>query len=71
MGIRRAHREGVARGRRLYFKISMPLDLANGFTMVVFFLDGSILVNHPFVLFLRSKCYGMVEREFFCSCRVE
>jgi hypothetical protein len=33
--------------------------------MVVFFLDGSTLVDHPFVLFLRSKCYGMVEREFF------
>ncbi len=48
------------------FPLATPLDLANGFTMVVFFLDGSTLVNHPFVLFLRSKCYGMVEREFFC-----
>ena len=53
------------------FPLATPLDPANGFTMVVFFLDGSTLVNHPFVLFLRSKCYGMVEREFFCSCRVE
>jgi len=37
MGPRRAHREGVARGGGGYFKISMPLDLANGFSMVIFF----------------------------------
>jgi hypothetical protein len=49
MGIRRAHREGVARGRRLYFKISMPLDLANGFTMVIFFF---------FAVFCETKYYG-------------
>jgi len=41
--------------------------------MVVFILDGSTLVDHPFVLFLRSKCYGMVEWEFFVRvfCYVE
>ena len=58
--LRRWYREGFAS-----FPLATPLDPANGFTMVVFFLDGSILVNHPFVLFLHSKCYGMVEREFF------
>ena len=43
MGPWQAHREGVAWGGRLYFKISMPLDLANGFTMVIFFFSLSLL----------------------------
>jgi hypothetical protein len=37
MGTRQARREVIARGGRLNFKIFMPLDLANGFTMVLFF----------------------------------
>jgi hypothetical protein len=32
------------------FPLATPLDPANGFTMVVFFLDGSTLVDQPFVL---------------------
>ena len=43
----------------------MPQRPASGSTMVVFFAGLFALVDHPFVLFLRSKCYGMVEREFF------
>jgi hypothetical protein len=43
---RRCYREGFAS-----FPLATPLDPANGFTMVVFFLDGSTLVDQPFVLF--------------------
>ena len=45
MGPRRAHRKGVARGGWLYFKISMQLDLANGFTMVIFFFSAKSIVS--------------------------
>jgi hypothetical protein len=42
----RWYREGFAS-----FPLATPLDPANSFTMVVFFLDGSTLVDQPFVLF--------------------
>jgi hypothetical protein len=50
------------------FPLATLLDPGNSFTMVVFLLDDATLVDHPFVLFLRSKCYRMVESEFFCLC---
>ena len=51
------------------FPLATPLDPANGFTMVVFFLDGLTLVDHPFVrkkvsVYIGIQCWVLFWKSF-------
>jgi len=51
---------------RLEMQKAMPLDRRPTPPWWCSLLDGSTLVSHLFVLFLCSKCYGMVDKREFC-----
>ena len=51
---------------RLEMQKAMPLDRRPTPPWRCSLLDGLTLVNHLFVLFLCSKCYGMLDKREFC-----
>jgi hypothetical protein len=51
---------------RLEMQKAMPLDRRPTPPWWCSVLDGLIHVKHLFVLFLCSKCYGMVDKREFC-----